>query len=149
MYQRTYLWPSLPPRLLSISRNRCPNCLAARPYRSYAVSTHALNLRKIAFRRWIIAPKSIWCIGSRMSIWCTQSAEFSRKHWRQNEPRLIQRGGYGLPSCSETVCGLASGRTCFMCWTYSSRYEMERQLIYTRPETPDSCMVRTATFGSK
>jgi hypothetical protein len=32
------------------------------------------------------------------------------------------------------------------CWTYTSRYDMVRQLIYTRPETPDSCMVRVATF---
>lgn len=72
MYQRTCLWPSLPLRLASISRNRCPSRLAARPYCSNAASTHSLNLRRIAFMRWVMAPKSIWCIGSRMSIWCTQ-----------------------------------------------------------------------------
>ncbi len=62
-----------------------------------------------------------------------------------------QRGGYGLPLCSETLCGLASGRTCFMIVLdilFKAGYEMERQLIYTRPETPDSCMVRTETFES-
>ena len=72
MLQRAYLWPSLPLRCASISRNRCPNRFAARPYFSNAASTHSLNLCRIAFMRWIIAPKSIWCIGSRMSIWCTQ-----------------------------------------------------------------------------
>ena len=38
-----------------------------------AVSSHSKYFLKFAMMRWAIAPKTIWCMGSQMSIWWTQN----------------------------------------------------------------------------
>ena len=69
---RIYLCPSCPSVLFSISRTLADNFDAANPGFFKTSSTTSLYFLRIALKRCNITPRSIWCMGSRMSIWWTQ-----------------------------------------------------------------------------
>ena len=69
IYGKIYLCPSCPSVFFNISRILVDNFAAASPGFLMTSSTTSSNFRRIALKRCNITPRSIWCMGSRISIW--------------------------------------------------------------------------------
>ena len=74
-----YLCPSRPVLCAATTLlNLMSNFAAALPCISRTFTTIYINARRMALMSVIMMPKSIACISSRISIWCTQKLEISQ-----------------------------------------------------------------------